>query len=108
MNIIQEDFKNYMEDQQAIFSSSGYFRVVDFNNLVKVINGTEEDFLVFDNAGGKKFDIMFDRTLPNEKGLDKLYKVEDFINNLLKEHKSWIYCYQINKIQTIVKPLFRK
>lgn len=105
MNIIQEELAKYMEDPYAKIVSSGTFKVLDFTNLNKVLNNTQEDFLIFDNAGGKKFDIMFDRTLPNEKGEDTLYKVKDFIKVLLEEHNSWIFCYQINQEQTILKKI---
>ena len=104
MNKIQENLKEFMENPYTYIVSSGSFKVVDFTNLNKILNNTEDDFLIFDNAGGKKFEIMFDRTLPDEKGID-LYKVEVFIEHLLKEHKNWIYCYQINKEQTVLRKI---
>lgn len=105
MNKIQENLKEYMADPYTNIVQSGSFKVMDFNNLTKVINNTEEDFLIFDNMGGKKFDIMFDRTLPNEKDEATLYKVKDFIDYLLKKHKNWIYCYQLNGEQTVMQKL---
>ena len=105
MNKIQENLQEFMENPYTYIVSSGSFKVVDFTNLNKILNNTEDDFLIFDNAGGKKFEIMFDRTLPNEKGVDTLYKVEAFIEHLLKEHKSCIYCYQLNKEQTVLRKI---
>lgn len=96
MNIIQQNLQKYMENPHAKLTSSGVFTVQDFNNLSKVLNNTEEDFLIFDNAGGRKFDIVFDQgTFP----------VKNLINSLLEEHKSWIYCYQLNKKQVILRPI---
>jgi hypothetical protein len=105
MNKIQENLQEFMENPYTNIVSSGSFKVVDFTNLNKILNNTEDDFLIFDNAGGKKFEIVFDRTLPDKKGVDTLYKVKAFIKYLLKERKSWIYCYQLNKEQTVLRKI---
>ena len=105
MNKIQENLQKYMEDPYTNIVSSGAFKVLDFVNLNKVVTDTEDDFLIFDNGGGRKFDIMFDRTLQNEKGKDELFKVKDFIEHLLSKHKNWIYCYQINNEQIILRKI---
>lgn len=105
MNPIQKNFKEFMENPYNNIVNSGTFKVMDLTAINKVLNDTEDDFLIFDNAGGKKFDIMFDRTLPNKKGEDTLYKVKDFIEHLLKENKAWIYCYQVNKEQVVLRKI---
>ena len=105
MNKIQENLQKVLSNTDFRIVSSGQFTSKDFNNLYKVINNTEEDFLIFDNGGGRKFDIMFDRTLLNEDNVIQKYEVVDFINHLLEHNKSWIYSYQINKKQTIIQTI---
>jgi hypothetical protein len=46
MNKIQENLKEYMVDPYTSIVSSGTFRVIDFNNLNKVLNDTEEENLI--------------------------------------------------------------
>lgn len=105
MGKIQDELKKFMEDPHAKFCSVGSFTVTDFNNLNKVLNNTEEDFLIFDNGGGRKFDIYFDRTAVNEKNQEENYFVKNFITHLLKDHPSWIFSYQINKEQVVRKKI---
>lgn len=102
MGIIQDNLREFMENPDNKIVSGGSFTTKDFNDLNKIINNTEEDFLIFDNAGGKKFDIMFDR---KHSGDPKIYKIKDFIESLLRDHKSWIFCYQLNKEQVILKKI---
>lgn len=106
MNKIQENLQEFMENPfNNIVSPGGSFNVEDFTKLNKILNNTEDDFLIFDNGGGKKFEIMFDRILPDENGIDTLYKVETFIKFLSKENKKWIYGYQLNKQQTVLRKI---
>jgi hypothetical protein len=48
---------------------------------------------------------MFDRILQNESDESTLYKVKDFIEYLLKNDKNWIYCYQLNKEQFVLRKI---
>lgn len=105
MSKIQENLKEFLSNPDTTIVSSGTFRVRDFNNLNKVLNSTEEDFLIFDNGGGRKFDIVFDRTIQDENGQNITYKIKELIDHLLKEHKNWIYCYQLNKEQFILRKI---
>jgi hypothetical protein len=103
MNPIQENLSQWMSDPTNRITSNGTFTVKDFNNLNKVINNTEEDFLIFDNGGGRKFDISFDHTYEDENSEQQEYKVKNFIKHLMENHRTWVYSYQIDGQQTIVK-----
>lgn len=105
MNKIQENLKTFMEDPLTNIVPFGTFRVKDFLDLLKIINNTKEDFLIYDNGGGRKFDIVFDRTMLNEKNEIESFPVKNFIEHLLSDHKSWIYCYQINNEQVVLKQI---
>jgi hypothetical protein len=85
MNKIQENLQEFMQNPEARIVSGGSFHVIDFTNMNKVLNNTEEDFLIFDNGGGKQFEIKFDRTMSDENGVDTLYKIKDFIEYLVKK-----------------------
>lgn len=101
MGIIQQNLEKFLSVGENTIVSNGSFQVADFNNLRKILEGTKEDFLIFDNSGGAAFEVVFDR-----KSADKnLYYVKDFIAYLLAEHKSWIFCYQLDEEQFILKEL---
>lgn len=102
MGNIQENLKEYLSNPDAIIVNWGNFKAHEFNTINKVLNGTNEDFLIFDNRGGRMFDIVFDREF-EEKGAKVRYEVKNMIEAILKEHKSWIYCYQLNGEQTILR-----
>jgi hypothetical protein len=103
MDIIQQSLETFLSDPESTLARNGSFTADDFNRLRKVLNGTTEDFLIFDNGGGKKFDIMFDREYFNEDGQIQVHKIKNFILYLLREHRAWIYCYQLAGVQTILK-----
>jgi hypothetical protein len=104
MNIIQKNISDYLSnDDNTLTKSGARFTVLDFKDLIKIINNTEEDFLIFDNSESKKFDIIFDRPYIDDNEKSCIYKVKDTIKSFLKNTKSWIYCYQIDGKQTIIR-----
>lgn len=99
-NTIQENLHDFLNDSTNVLSTAGgRYGTDDFIKLNKILNNTKEDFLIFDNGGGKKFEITFDRVV-NE---NESYKVKDTIKYFLKNNKSWIYCYQIDEVQHTLK-----
>jgi hypothetical protein len=99
-NTIQDNLHDFLNDSKNVLSTSGgRYGTDDFIKLNKILNNTKEDFLIFDNGGGKTFEIIFDRVV-NE---NESYKVKDSIKYFSKNHKSWIYCYQIDEVQHTLK-----
>lgn len=88
---IQEDLQKFLDNPAAIIVHHGRFTAKDLQDINKVLNGTSEDFLIFENAGGRTFFIWFNCV--------------EFINHRLKEQKYRIYSYQIDGKQTILTPL---
>jgi uncharacterized protein with ATP-grasp and redox domains len=97
-NIIQKDLEMFMEDEYRDLACLGSFKVKDYKALVEVMNNTKRDFFIFDNAGGKAFEIMFDRFYEEE---NRIIKAKDCIDSF----KGFVFCYQIDGKQTIVKSI---
>jgi hypothetical protein len=100
MNIIQKMLENFLSiPENEICFASGKFTANDFNNLVEVLNSTDKDFVIFDNGGGKTFEIWLNDSVGDTN------KINKFVNYLLKNNKHWLYCYQINNEQTIIREI---
>lgn len=99
MKKIQQHMKEFMSKEDMNIVTSGRFSVRDFNRLNKVLNGTDEDFIIFDNKGGKKFDIMFNTTEPDSN-------IADLVKYLLNNHKNLIFSYQLNGEEVILNNIF--
>lgn len=54
---IAQIIKEYIDSDGPIVTCRGTFSGKDFNDLVSVLNGTADNFLIFDNAGGRPFHI---------------------------------------------------
>lgn len=101
MNDIQKDLELFLNGTDSVLSSvGGRFTAKDFNNLREVLGGTKRNFLIFDNAGGKKFEIKFQEKDTDKKGF------EDFIKYCTKKH-NWVYSYQLDGKQVIIRNLWR-
>jgi hypothetical protein len=79
----------------STLTGSHFLKIVDIME-----DRMEGNFLLFDNAGGKAFDVMID--LPDFPG-----RVRDFVSHLEKENPSWIIAYRIDGVETIGKGLSR-
>jgi hypothetical protein len=88
---LQEDF---------VYSSGGKVEGKTILQINSIINGIfTEDFMLFDNAGGRKFDIVTNlEEFPN--------RVRDFKDALLKENPSWVLAYCVDGKETIT-PSFK-
>lgn len=99
---IKELLENYINNAD----SHAKIYIKDIFNVKAVLDRTEKDFLIFDNGGGSKFEIKFDMIYYDaESKTNQMSYVKDFIDHLLKKHKHWIYCYQLDGKQFILKPL---
>jgi hypothetical protein len=76
--------------------------VLTGNNFLQFLDIFEDrmkgNFLLFDNAGGRAFDVAVD--LP-----DFPNRVSDLASHLEKENPSWIIAYRIDGVETIGKGL---
>ena len=96
---IQEDLQKFLDDPDAVIVFHGDFKAQDYRNIRRVLENTEDDFLIFKNGQGAKFEIFFDIT---EKG-----NIKALVEYMSENHKSSIYSYQIDNHQTILRNLSR-
>lgn len=90
---IQEDLQKYLDKPDSKIVHHGSYSTQDFKGLNEVLNSTDRDFLIYDNAGGREFFVLFDC----KELIDYFFNNEDF--------KWRIFSYQLAKKQTILKPL---
>ncbi len=95
MKTISETLKEYLKENGTIVSY-GKFTGHDFIDLQGVINGTLDNFVIFDNAGGKVFSI---KTYHAGWG-----SLERFEQNAIND-KPYTFMFKINGKETIVKQL---
>jgi hypothetical protein len=83
-----------------VYSSGGKVEGKTILQINSIINGTfTEDFMLFDNAGGRKFDVVTNlEEFPN--------RVRDFKDALLKENPSWVLAYRVDG-KEIITPSFK-
>lgn len=99
---IHELLKQLFEREDFVYASNGKVTGKDFLFLNCLLNGEYEgDYLVFDNRGGRKFDISVNQ-LPDCPNL-----VRDFTQSLLKQHPNWVYAYRIDGVETICDRFYR-
>ena len=85
---LQEDF---------VYANGGRVEGKTILKISSIINGTfNEDFMLLDNAGGRKFDVV--------TNLEKFTnRVRDFKDHLMKESPNWVLAYRIDGVETITK-----
>ena len=92
---ISQHLKEYFE-RNELFAEVIYGKTII--RILSIINGTADNFFIFNNAGGKRFDIWFMEDLKqNEKKFLKLIKSKQIFQ--------YVYMYKINGKETIVKNL---
>ena len=93
---ISKYIQEWMEvDKQRSLCSCGSFTVNDFYLLLRVISGNLDNYIVFNNSGGKPFDII-------EMETDDGFK--DF-DSFLNRFKNITFFYKRDGVETILKPL---
>ena len=94
MKSIQEHFKLFLENDYT-FCSGGRITGHEMIKYMELYNGTIiEDFLIFDNAGGRPFDIQI------FKSTDE-WSIDAAIESLSK----YVLMYRKDGKETIIKPL---
>lgn len=94
---IANALKVVFSQEDFTYVNSGSLKGKTFLTLASIIDGSfTEDFMIFDNAGGKKFDVVINLS-------DFPSRVKDFTEALKKEHPSWLLAYRIDGKETITK-----
>lgn len=69
----------------------------DYTNIARVLSGSN-NFIIFDNAGGKVFDIIF-------YSREKFQKLDNFKKLITTDLKDYVFMYNINGNETVLKLL---
>lgn len=95
---ISQIMKEYLDSDGKIVTNGGHYYGKNFNDLLSVINGTADNYLIFDNAGGKVFDIwIYDK----KRFKGSLKGFEDFITRQIR----YAYMCRINGKETVFRML---
>ena len=87
---IKEHLEEFMSDEHNELCRGGCFSSRNFTHLIKALTGELDNFVVFDNAGGKAFDIV-----QHDEGID----------GFVKDMKLYVYMYKMNGKETILRNL---
>jgi len=90
---IKEHIQEFLLEPEQTLCSGGRFQVKDFNYIFDILQEKLTNFIVFENGGGRPFQIW----KINEQDL------KDIIRK--KTMHAHIYFYNINGVETIIKPL---
>jgi hypothetical protein len=78
----------------------------DVIKLQEILNGTNKDFLIFDNKGGSKFEVVVNRIAQDSNTGEEVKEyVKDFIEWMLENNKEWIFCYQLDNNEHILRDI---
>ena len=102
METISDKMKQFIESDATICGPRGNFTTEDFRNIQKVLSGKEDNFVIFNNSGGKIFDIWFHEDM-NKR--NKKATIKGFIE-LINHIKPYVYAYKVNGEEVILKKSF--
>lgn len=99
---IAQRLQEWLDADQPLVGGSGTIYGSDINKIIRVINGTLNNFVIFDNAGGRTFHIW---ALEDMKG-DTIAGFRKFINGRIK---GYVYMYKLKGKETVVRelPIYR-
>lgn len=100
---IAQHLQEWLDADQEISGPRSALYGRDVNRIMGVINGTLDNFVIFNNAGGRLFHIW---SLEHELKNAPIEEFEKFVNRQMK----YAYMYKINGKETIVRelPIYRE
>jgi hypothetical protein len=94
---ISNMLNTFLQNNSTISNVRGRITGHFIINILKVLDGTLDNYIIFDNAGGKTFDIKTYN--------DSFVSIEQFEMFATVYAKQYVYAYKINGVETIVKKL---
>lgn len=95
---IAQALKEYLDANHMIVRH-GSFSGEEFNKILSVLNGTADNFMIFNNGGGKVFTIWFFNEVKKKES-----KIEDF-EKFIETQKGYVFMYKINGKETFIQKL---
>ena len=99
---IADHLRQYINNGDVLSGPGGKFTGEDFLHLEKILSGKLDNFVVFNNAGGKPFEVWSYDTM--KKNSSKKNTLKGFIN-FCNTQKGYVYMQKINGKETILKKL---
>jgi len=96
---ISQIMNEWLAAERNICTARGSFTAADFRRMQGVLNETLSDFIIFNNAGGKTFEIWTKADL--KRG--SIQGVVDWVTESYGRHG--IYMYKIDGEEFIVNPI---
>lgn len=96
MNTIKEELINFFSNEKVNYITGGTSEIKnDINIMFKIISNTiDEDYIIFNNAGGRHFHIWVNSNSEITEGLI------DYLGN-------HVYMYRLNGEEVILKSLMK-
>lgn len=92
MDTIKKQFEKFLEDDNnKLCNPGGVFKAKDFKLIMGILDETLDNFIVFDNRGGRPFHVW--EIKPND------------MKQTIDHMSSYIYMYKHDGIETIVSNL---
>lgn len=98
---IQEMLSEFIDEPYNHLCKAGLYTSRDFKILSSLLSGSKEDCFIWDNLGGKPFEIMINSNeYPNS--------VKNMVKDFSKYQSYVIFAYRIDGTETIVRELPKK
>lgn len=103
---IKDHVRQFIDEDNALSGLGGKFTGEDFMELEKILSGEADNFIIFNNRGGKAFDVWSHETMKKHSNKATLKGFIDFATS----QRSYIYMQKIEGKETIFKqlPSFKK
>jgi len=96
---ISQILREYVESDNVLSGPQSKFSGKDFLSLSRAMDPKETNFIVFNNAGGKPFEVWFWDDMNRKNHTIKEFK------SFIEKQKGYVYMYKLGKKETIVQEL---
>lgn len=100
---IAQTMKEFLDNNNKIVTVRGDFSGHDFNDILGILNETLDNFMVFNNAGGRAFHVWTFERLKDGSKDTTLKSFTEFVQKQSKE--GYVYMHKINGKETIIREL---
>jgi hypothetical protein len=97
MKTISQTLKEFIDADYPIVKPGGIFSGQDVSDIMSILSGEADNFVIFNNSGGRTFHIRFYEGC----GYKSIQAFKDYI----EVDKKYIYMYKVEGIETIIKQL---
>jgi len=94
---IADHIRMYLDGDRLLSGPGGRFSGHDFTAIAKVLDGTADNYVVFNNGGGKYYTVWLQERMRGGT-------IEGF-REFVESQKAYVFMYKIEGVETILKPL---